>query len=286
MDVLPHHFYSPIPDMAELRADSSWQVATSMAGVAGRDIESQEAFARECCTAESMAALATRELYATAVRENGEGGGYGPIEAEFLYCFLRAHRPSRIVQVGCGVSTAVILGAARDAGYAPDLVCIDPFPTSFLESACQNGCVRLVRAKAQHVGLGELTSLAPNDMLFVDSTHAVKPGSEVNRIVLEVLPRLPAGVWVHFHDIYFPYDYTRDVLDGDLFFASESTLLHAFLIHNPRYAIQVSLSMLHYAAPQTLATLLPRYQPQRNEHGLRAEGGKDFPSAIYLRTMT
>ena len=121
-------------------------------------------------------------------------------------------------------------------------------------------------------------------MFFVDSTHTVKPGSEVNRIILEVLPRLKQEVWVHFHDIYFPYDYKRDLLTDDLFFWSESTLLHSFLINNSKYEIALSQSMLHYKAPEKIKASLPNYSPQSNEYGLTGKKGEHFPSAIFLKT--
>ena len=153
----------------------------------------------------------------------------------------------------------------------------------FLEKADADGRIRLVKEMAQKVDMSISTSLKDGDLFFVDSTHTVKTGSEVNRIILEVLPRLSSGVYVHFHDIYFPYDYKRDVLDGDLFFWSENTLLYAFLVNNSNYSIEASLSMLHYAAPEKLKALIPDYDPQTNDEGLKKEGGQHFPSAIYLR---
>jgi hypothetical protein len=110
----------------------------------------------------------------------------------------------------------------------------------------------------------------------------VKPGSEVNRIVLEVLPRLECGVLVHFHDITFPYEYGRGFLNGDLFFPGETSLLYAFLLNNGAFRIDLCLSMLHYAVPDALKALLPGYEPQGNEWGLAAGDGLHFPSAVYL----
>jgi hypothetical protein len=133
------------------------------------------------------------------------------------------------------------------------------------------------------VDLKVLAGVDAGDLLFVDSTHAMRPGSEVNRIVLDVLPRLPPGASVHFHDIYFPYDYQSTVL-RTLFFGGESTLLHAFLIHNRRYSIAVSLSMLHHACPEQMQLWLPNYRPAAMHYGLH-EGGAapgHFPSATYL----
>jgi len=127
-----------------------------------------------------------------------------------------------------------------------------------------------------------MTDLSAGDLLFVDSTHTVKPGGEVNRIILEVLPRLGSGVFVHFHDVYFPYDYARNLMSDALFFPLESTLLHAYLINNSRCRILVSLSMLHYATPETIRKSFPHYDAQKNIDGLQDTGGEHFPSSAYL----
>jgi hypothetical protein len=177
-----------------------------------------------------------------------------------------------------------MLSAARLAGYRPDVVAIDPYPTGYLRRAHAEGAIRLLAEPAQLVDMDTFTSLGEGDLLFVDSTHTVKPGSEVNRIVLEVLPRLARGVLVHFHDITFPYEYEygRGFLNGDLFFPGETSLLYAFLLNNPAYRIELCLSMLHYQAPEALKALLPAYEPQGNDGGLAAGGGVHFPSAVYL----
>jgi hypothetical protein len=191
---------------------------------------------------------------------------------------FRSVRPRKIVQVGCGVSTALILNASAELpDYSPEVVCVEPYPTDFLKRADQAGQIRLVAEKAQSVAIEELTRLGENGFLFVDSTHAVKPGSEVNRLILAVLPRLESGSWGHFHDIYFPYDYQRGILDDELFFSNESALLHAFLIDNAKFTIRTSLSMLHHADPARLAKSLPNYRPSGNDHGLRASDGH-FPA--------
>ena len=141
----------------------------------------------------------------------------------------------------------------------------------------------LVPKMAQEVDLQTFTSLGAGDLLFVDSTHAVRPGGEVNRIILDVLPRMFAGCVVHFHDISFPYDYQPSVL-STLFFSNESTLLHAFLVNNSRCRIAVSLSMLHYACPEQMQQLLPNYRPAVLDGGLYTNASQEghFPSSTYL----
>jgi methyltransferase family protein len=137
---------------------------------------------------------------------------------------------------------------------------------------------------AQTVDFNAIADLGKDDLLFVDSTHAVKPGSEVNYLSHEVLPRLRPGAWVHFHDIYFPYDYACDTLRGDLFFPQESSLLYAFLSGNARYRIEASLSMVHYAAPDGLKRLIPG-STERPDRRLGGDNGKHFPSSAWLRRI-
>ena len=229
--------------------------------------------------------LNTKNINADAIRENGSFDGYGVIEADFLYCFIRKFQPKKIIQIGCGVSTAIILRAAKDCNYTPEIICVEPYPTKFLLELSKQNKVTLLAEKAQVTGMNVLTNLTENDLFFVDSTHTVKPGSEVNRIILEVLPRLKPNVWIHFHDIYFPYDYRRNVLDGDMFFWGESTLLHAYLINNGSIQIAVALSMMHYEKPDVLSKYFSKYKPQNNSYGLKANGGDHFPCSIFLQTL-
>jgi hypothetical protein len=279
-DILPRHFYSEIPDLRQLKRDDGWKLPRSMAGIRGTEPGEQLGFVEACCKTRSTPRDASDEVYAHACQENG-GGGYGRVEADFLASFICAKKPRRIVQVGCGVSTAVILGAAESAGFEPELICVEPFPTEFLRESARRGKIALVPERAQSVPLELLTDLGSDGLLFVDSSHAVMPGSEVNRLVLEVLPRLRTGNWVHFHDIYFPYDYQKGLLADELFFSNESVLLQSFLTNNPRYTIRASLSMLHHAAPEELRELLPSYSPASMEHGLQLTKG-DYPTSIYL----
>jgi hypothetical protein len=181
-----------------------------------------------------------------------------------------------------------MLRAARDASHAMQIVCVDPFPSDYLKRESAAGSIQLLAEPAQTVDLNVLTDVGDGDLLFIDSTHTIKVGSEVNRLIFEVLPRLRAGAMVHFHDILFPYDYGRVILNT-LFFGRESSLLYAFLLNNSKYRIAASLSMLHYARSAQLQELLPHYKAAANDHGLEIAGkqadGGDFPSSIYLSVV-
>ncbi|HEY5909748.1 MAG TPA: class I SAM-dependent methyltransferase [Verrucomicrobiae bacterium] len=283
-DLLPRHFYSSIPDINQLRERHDWRKPRSMVGVPGKEIETQLTFVAECCPPPLRERLRCKDIFDYACREN-KVVGFGATEADFLFCFMASKRPRRVVQVGAGVSTAVMLLAARESGHHAEFACIDPYPTAFLQRASAAAEIKLIPQPAQQVDITTLTDLESGDLLFIDSTHAVRVGSEVNLLVLEVLPRLKPGVWVHFHDIYFPYDYHRSVFT-EPFFPSESTLLHAFLACNSRFALRASLSMLHYAAPKALSELLPNYAPTQNNDGLDVPHSTGhFPSSAYLQAV-
>jgi len=279
-DVLPRHFYSEIPSIFELRQSGDWKQPFSMIGVRGAELAGQLEFARGLVTPALTERTRRGDIFPAACQKNG-AEGYGPIEAEFLFAFITSRRPRRVLQIGCGVSTAVCLHAAREAGYSVAITCIEPFPTAFLRQAAAAGEITLLPKRAQEIGTALAETLESGDLFFVDSTHALGPAGEVTRIILEMLPRLRPGVFAHFHDIFLPYDYPGNLLTTELFFNHESSLLHAFLAGNSRFRIQAALSMLHHQRPAELAALLPNYRPRGNDHGLATTPGH-FPSSAYL----
>jgi hypothetical protein len=284
VNITPNHFYSDIPDFRDLRRETHWRRPFSMVGVKGAELAPQMAFVCECC-APVAGRLTQGGIHAAASKENGESG-YGQGDAAFLYAFIRRFKPARIVQVGCGVSTAVIQMAARDAGYTPNLLCIEPFPNAFLRREAEQGRITLIPNKAQLVDVDTMTGVGPGGLFFVDSTHSLRPGSEVTRIILEVLPRLPAGAWAHFHDITFPYDFHPRVMwKFALFFSHEAPLLHGFLCDNPRFTIEASLSMLHHADAAALQAVLQDCSLATMKEGLYTSEG-DYASSIYLRVLS
>jgi hypothetical protein len=280
-DILPRHFYSEIPDIRALRKDQSWRAPFSMTGVRGVGFEQQLDFVRSCMTPAVTAHLARTDVYKAACDENGEIG-FGRVEADILFAFVASHRPAYIFQIGCGVSTALCVAAARFAGYAPVITCVEPYPTKLLNGLAAEGTIRLIRSGAQALDMSAIDALGNDGLFFVDSSHALGPAGEVSRIILEMLPRLKSGGRIHFHDILFPYDYTRNILASGLFFPHESILLHGFLTFNARFSILASCSMLHYGSRQKLQELLPNYSPAPDDHGLGVGEG-DFPSSIYIQ---
>ncbi|MCC6680136.1 MAG: class I SAM-dependent methyltransferase [Phycisphaeraceae bacterium] len=282
VNITPHHFYSEIPDYRHLETHDYWRQPLSMHDIQGATIEPQLAMAQELC-GPYVEKLQGGQIHAQASHMNGEPG-FGIIEADMLYCYLRALKPRRIVQVGCGVSTAVTLIAAADEpDYHPQIVCVDPYPTKLLHKLATENKITLVPQMAQVVPLQTFTDLVAGDLLFIDSTHTLRVGSEVIQLICEVLPRLRQGVRVHLHDIPFPYSYAPRVLTMP-FISREPVLLYGFLVSNPNYRIDVSMSMLHYAEPDAMRKILAHYDPMPTEKGV-STGLGHFPSSIYLRVV-
>lgn len=284
VDILPRHFYSEIPDIKKLKRTIKWREPYSLIGIAGADIEKQLGFCRRTLSHSSQLFEQSQNIYTSACTENGEQG-FGPIEAEFFYDLILACQPAKIIQVGCGVSTAICIRAVREARLETKLVCIDPFPNEFLHKMSRDGAIELIEKPVEDIDPHIAESLANNDIFFVDSTHCLGPAGECSRLILEFLPRLNVGVIAHFHDIYFPFDYASDLLSTSLFFHHESALLHAFLTFNTRFRIELSFSMLHHLCFNELQELFPSYDLRKFDYGLLSKPG-NFPSSTYLRVVS
>lgn len=281
VDILPRHFYSELPDIAALKKSDAWRTPRSMDRVVGAGIDIQCANLSSCFTDKVKSNIGLGHVYIQACAANG-AVGYGPIEADILYAFVATHSPPRVLQVGAGVTTAILLHAKREFDLDMEIICVDPFPTDYLVGASKRGEIELLRLPAQELTSKELADVGEGGLLFVDSTHTVKPGSEVNLLILDVLSDLPANSWAHFHDITWPYDYSPALLDDSLFFWNESALLLARICGDPRIELYFSASMLHDQRPDVIRSHIAQYEPRPMSRGIQTGSGH-FPSATILR---
>lgn len=179
-------------------------------------------------------------------------------DAETLYALLRELKPQRVLELGSGYSTLVSAAAcaanARD-GSPADLIAVDPEPRTDIRAATE-GAARFEREDCRELPLERFLELEPGDVLFIDTSHAVKLGSEVNWLVLEVLPRLRPGVWVHFHDVFLPYEYPRYLFELGAYF-NEQYLVQAFLTGNPDWQVELALCGLFRDYRERVVGALP-----------------------------
>lgn len=286
--VLPVHFYSPVPRFRELaRHKSNWCKRSDMPGI-NADIRRQADTLMEICLPFQHEYTAP-EFFADA-ETNNLGTGYGHIEAQTLYSVVRYHKPTTIVEVGSGLSTSVSAAAATmnaaDGAEACRIICIEPYPRPALE---RMSGIELIKKQVQEIPPEFFVdNLKDGGLLFVDSSHVVRPGGDVNHLYLEVLPRLGGGTLFHAHDTNYPFDYDRALLYKAFgCFRTEPSLLRALMINNDRIEVLLSLSMLHYDEPEQLSKAFPGYLPQSNSPtGLASPRedviGRHFPSSIWL----
>jgi len=167
---------------------------------------------------------------------------------------VRRFQPRRIIEVGSGFSS-LVLGQAAAKNESSALICIDPFPHAVVRENNRVPALQsLIDSKVQELDVKFFSQLESGDILFIDSSHTVKTGGDVNYLFLEVLPRLKPGVIVHVHDIFFPSEYRRDWVLQQFRFWTEQYLLQAFLIFNREFEVLIANSYLnHYYAPDLKA---------------------------------
>ncbi|MFC1796034.1 class I SAM-dependent methyltransferase [Pseudomonadota bacterium] len=232
--VPPGHFYSPIPDINELQnIDGEFIGCTSkkIPGVELNDDEQLELLKRFSGFYREMPFQAEKQ---EGLRYYFENPAYSYSDAILLHCMIRHLKPNRIIEVGSGFSSCMILDT-NDLFFDGSLATtfIEPYPEllmSLIGDPDQDR-IEIIPSRLQDVDLSKFDELEENDILFIDSTHVSKINSDVNRIFFDVLPRLSTGVHVHFHDIFFPFEYPREwLLEGRAW--NEAYMLKAFLQFN------------------------------------------------------
>lgn len=279
--VLPNHYYTPVADVRELeRTKDKWAKRSPMTGI-DADIAQQASRLQEIVKPFEPEYRGNSTYKEGAAK--GFGPGFGYVEAQALHGVLRWLKPKRMIEVGSGVSThcsAKALAMNASEGHKGQLTCIEPYPSDYLKSASG---VELVTSKVEDVDLATFDQLGDGDFLFIDTSHVVRPVGDVTHLYLEVIPRIKPGCVIHIHDIYFPYSFQRDLLDG-LFQGAETAVLQALLTNNNRLQILFCLSMLHYDAQDVMKDVFPEYSPIPDVNGLNVPNTTGhFPSSIYLR---
>jgi hypothetical protein len=269
-DLVPRSYYSPIVDPAEVPAEV-WDRRAPMPGVE-LDTGAQIGWAEE------RLAGHIRDFSAERTGSPGEffyeNRNYEYGDAELAWAMVRALRPERIVELGSGFSTLVLARAClaneRD-GRPARLDVNDPYPSEATHPDRIAGVTSFRPRRAQDLDPGELARLGAGDVLFVDTTHTVRVGGDVNHVVLELLPVLAPGVVVHFHDIWLPYEYHRALFEVLGMQWAEQYLLHAFLIGNRDWEVLFATHAVAVEHPDRFQALVPSYT------------GANYPSGFWMR---
>jgi predicted O-methyltransferase YrrM len=241
----PGHFYSPIPNLSEVRAReaSIFGNPDSLGGIELGEERQLELLRR---FAELYPSVPFPERPTQGARYHYENDFYSYSDAITLHCMMRTVMPKRIIEVGSGFTSAAILDTVDR--FFPDglaLTSIDPYPKR-LHSLLRDEdrvATRIIETQVQDVDPKVFCALEAGDILLVDSSHVSKAGSDVHFLLFEVLPRLRDGALIHFHDVFYPFEYPKDwIYQGWTF--HEAYLLRAFLQNNSRFRIKYFQSMM------------------------------------------
>lgn len=275
--LLRKHFYLPIPDQTELENSYS---ETSLVG-----IEMNDAYALELL---DQVFPPYTEEFRKIFPLHGEAGSssfylingtFMAIDAHVYYSFIRHFRPRRILEIGAGNSTLVAAVACRKSlaahGVAPELTAIDPYPPEVLRQGVP-GLSRLIEDKLQNVDLSTFTSLESGDILFIDSSHVLRQGGDVQLEYCEILPRLAPGVLVHIHDISLPKAYPSVYFEKHLYW-NEQYLLQALLTFSSRFEVIWPGNYMQLKYGEQVHAVFPEYDDMREAFPLSE------PSSFWIR---
>lgn len=275
--LLQKHFYLPIPDENDL-GDGFFDRLSEMPGV-------------DMNVAAALSLLQTvippylEEFRAQVPLHPAKGasfhllnGTYMAVDAHVYYALIRHGKPRRIVEVGGG-NSSLLAGMAcernRKEGHPAELIVVEPYPGDTLRRGFP-GISRLVEAKIQDADFDLFASLEAGDILFIDSSHVLRMGGDVQYEYLEILPRLRPGVLVHVHDISLPKPYPRAYFDGGMYW-NEQYMLQAFLAFNSRFEVIWPGNHMMLRYPDEVCSAFPEY------HEMRKRYPQSEPTGFWMR---
>ena len=268
---VPVDFYYPVPDIKDLDARKIWDKRSHLSGINFnldfqlkllKDLGGK--FSNECKWPYSSKDQSKFHL------DNSIPFSFGC--AALTHCIIRNYKPKTIIEFGSGNSSKVIASAIKkniteQKSSKVNYIIIDPFPSNLIKRNEIESISKLYEKKAENIELKIFKALQKNDILFVDSSHVVRTGSDVNFAILDILPILNPGVIVHFHDIPMPFEYNKLYFTTPDFrvFWTESYLLQAFLINNEKVEILCALKYLMTKKIALFSKVFSHYNPIKHK---------------------
>jgi hypothetical protein len=250
--VPPGHFYSPIPSLEEIRRNEERIFGETSRNIPGIELNESEQLnlLEDFCQYYESIPFQPHKI--EGLRYYFENPAYSYSDAIFLHFMIRHLKPRRIIEIGSGFSSCVTLDTDElFLDRSINTTFIDPYPDLLISLIKENdkNRIKIIPQRLHEVGLNIFEDLKANDILFIDSTHVSKIDSDVNRIFFEILPALSSGVYIHFHDIFFPFEYPKEwIYEGRAW--NEMYLLRSFLQYNSEFRIVLmNTFMEHFYEP-------------------------------------
>ncbi len=251
----PGHFYHPVPHINEIENfkadDPLWNIEL-----------------REQCQTELLQRFVPYvkefvfpEHVSQQYRYFKQNSFFNITDGMILFFILRHFNPKRIIEVGSGFSSALMLDTS-DTYFKESPIqftFIEPYPERLQSLLKPHEEVEIVVDKVQSVPVKKFKELKKNDILFVDSSHVSKYGSDVNHIIFNILPQLNEGVILHFHDICYPFEYPKEWLQNGIYW-NEAYLLRAFLMGNSAYQVLLFNHFLSTKHLERVQSIVPEFK--------------------------
>ena len=274
--ITPIHHYQPIPDTRTLN-DSIFLKRSDLIGIEMNEQEQMKILTQFSSQYKNEYEDFPRRKTSNSYQFYVNNGTFDSVDCEILYCMIRHFKPKTIVEIGSGNSTYLSAQSAlankEETGIDTTLIAIEPFPNSTLKSGFP-GLSKLIQRKAEEVDPSLFGELRENDILFIDSSHVLKIGGDVQKIYLEILPKIRKGVLIHIHDIFLPAEYRKEVVLGRYWFWTEQYLLQAFLLFNDTFKVLWGSSFMHLNHPEKLEAAFSSYN--RDER---------WPASFWIRKI-
>ena len=237
----PGHYYSPYPDLAEVKKNEEKLFTIKGKELPAIDLNEAEQLELLEKFKEIYPTLPFQETPVNYLRYGYENGMFNYSDAIFLACMLINFKPKRVIEVGSGYSSTVMLDCRDHFKMDTHFTFVEPDTSRLMgllkkEDKNDESRVRIVNHIVQDVPLDEFRKLGRNDILFIDSSHIVKIGADVNYFLFEVLPALQSGVIIHVHDILYPFEITKKMIYRTRAY-NETYALRAFLQYNNAFKI-------------------------------------------------
>ncbi|MDR2173359.1 MAG: class I SAM-dependent methyltransferase [Burkholderiales bacterium] len=251
----PGHFYSPIVDPGEININDLWP--DHRRPIFGIDFNEtshkqilKEDFPRfigEYDYPEKESQTSETHSFFT------QNGQFSWLDSRLAFVLLRKWNPRHFIEVGSGFSSLLIADInKRFFNSNCDIVCIDPYPRDFLKKGVP-GISSLIEAKVQDVPLSLFEKIHAGDVLFIDSSHVSKTGSDVNYLYFEVLPRLREGVIIHIHDVFLPNEYLKGWVIEENRSWNEQYVLRALLMYSSAFRVIFGSAYAYSVMPDLLS---------------------------------
>lgn len=239
--VPPGHFYSPIPSLEEVLRDEPKIFGSIPLDIPGIDLRESNQLRLLETFVQFYADMPFQPQKIAGLRYYFENPAYSYSDGIILHCMIRTLMPKKIIEVGSGFSSCMTLDT-NEICFENTIATtfIEPFPAllhSLLKETDKDECnTKIISRRLQDIDIAEFEALGPNDILFLDSSHVSKINSDVNRVFFEILPRLVPGVYVHFHDVFYPFEYPKEwIIEGRAW--NELYMLRAFLQYNKAFEV-------------------------------------------------